>query len=247
MPPVAVEQFLEGDFSIVRDLRALPAPVLRGLTGKDGSSLAMTNPWGIILESDLVAPGIPGARLIFAGTSREKGFVHFEAGGMWRWYPLILFTINSGGAKTVWLGVCNDRAMNLRDLRTLVLNGACKHFFPPAIVQPPIKAEGTSVFSARTTIPVTFSWINSDEPGCNLPPATIEIDRAAALKFPPKNYVLTPVDKSVYSLQTDKFTIDPNTCQYTYNLAAYRLGIGRYELNLIVNEDGIGHATFELR
>jgi hypothetical protein len=72
MPPVAVEQFLEGDFSIVRDLRALPAPVLRGLTGKDGSSLAMTNPWGIILESDLVAPGIPGARLIFAGISREK-------------------------------------------------------------------------------------------------------------------------------------------------------------------------------
>jgi hypothetical protein len=179
IPPAAAEQFLEGDFSIVRDLRALPAPVLRGLTGKDGSSLAMTNPWGRIQESDDLVPGVPGARLIFAGTSRDRGFVHFEVGGMWRSYALILFTISSDGAKTIWQGSCNDRAANLRDLRTRVLNGACKHFFPPAFVQPPIKADVSSVFPAKqTTIPVTFTYINSDEPTCKLPPATIEIDRA---------------------------------------------------------------------
>jgi flagellar basal body rod protein FlgC len=49
-----------------------------------------------------------------------------------------------------------------------------------------------------------------------------------------------------------KFRIDPTACQYVYNIAAYRLGTGKYRVfvvsNNVANEEiYLGDATFALR
>jgi hypothetical protein len=44
-----------------------------------------------------------------------------------------------------------------------------------------------------------------------------------------------------------EFSIDPTTCQYTYNLEAYRLGAGTYYVYVIVDGGGsIGSAKFAI-
>ena len=58
---------------------------------------------------DLVLlPGLPRARLIFAGVSGEKCFVHYEQGGRGRMPLLTLFDLASAtGVKPLWQDHCS--------------------------------------------------------------------------------------------------------------------------------------------
>lgn len=42
------------------------------------------------------------------------------------------------------------------------------------------------------------------------------------------------------------FRIDPNACQYIYNLSASSLGVGTYRLDISINGI-VGHAVFALQ
>jgi len=56
------------------------------------------------------------------------------------------------------------------------------------------------------------------------------------------------VDESVYSGPADtgsNFRID--SCQYVYNLSASALGVGTYRVDIIINGQVVGSATFQLR
>jgi len=172
MPEAAAAQFLQANFSLYRDLRSLPA--IRGFTIKTGPhAVVMSNPGGPIQESDAIGPGSkPLERLIFAGISGDRGFIHLESGGMWISSHLMLFTIDPNGIKPIWNGDCQGvAAKNLEELRSRVASGACKHQFGRPVVQAPIKVDGTSVFSVkRRVLPIKFLYINSDGPTCPLPP-----------------------------------------------------------------------------
>ena len=76
---------------------------------------------------------------------------------------------------------------------------------------------------------------------CNLPPATIAVTRTAG-------GVNGPVDESVYNGPADNgsnFRI--SNCQYIYNLSASAMGAGTYQVDIIINGQVAGSATFALR
>ena len=76
---------------------------------------------------------------------------------------------------------------------------------------------------------------------CNLPPATIALTRTAG-------GVMGPIDESVYDGPADNgsnFRI--SNCQYMYNLAASAMGVGTYRVDIRINGNVVGSATFALR
>jgi hypothetical protein len=76
---------------------------------------------------------------------------------------------------------------------------------------------------------------------CNLPPATIALTRTAG-------GVMGPIDESVYDGPADNgsnFRIAG--CQYIYNLASSALGAGTYRVDIMINSQVVGSATFALR
>lgn len=113
-----------------------------------------------------------------------------------------------------------------------------------AFVQPPINADGSSIFKAnRGVIPVKFNLTMNNTPTCALPPATISVTRTAG-------GVIGSVDKSIYTMAADNgsnFRIDPTACQYIYNLGASSLGVGTYRVNISIDGVVVGDAVFALK
>jgi hypothetical protein len=113
-----------------------------------------------------------------------------------------------------------------------------------AFVQPPINADGSSVFSAkRGVVPVKFTLTQNDVRTCTLPPATISVTRTAG-------GTLGSIDESIYLTPADSgsnFRIDPTACQYIYNLATSSLGVGAYRVDMSIEGIVVGHAVFALQ
>jgi hypothetical protein len=126
MSQSAKQQFLEGSFSTIKKVRNLPAPVLRAFTEKGGSRLVMADAGKAFQATDVIYFDLPYKRLIFAGVSSEKCFVHYEQGGRAHLYRLALFTLTSKDSmKPIWLGHCKGRAARLEDLRSWLADGSC--------------------------------------------------------------------------------------------------------------------------
>jgi len=115
---------------------------------------------------------------------------------------------------------------------------------PPyvAAIQPPINSDGSGVFSAkRGVVPVKFTLTLNSTPTCQLPPATVALTRTAGS-------APGPIDESVFLLASDSgsnFRID--SCQYVYNLATGSLGPGTYLVQIKINGNAVGSATFGLQ
>jgi len=111
-----------------------------------------------------------------------------------------------------------------------------------AQIQQPINADGTSVFNVRRgVVPVKFTLTQGGVATCDLPPATIAVTRTAG-------GTTGPIDESIYTGSVDtgsNFRID--NCQYIYNLSASALGVGTYRVDIIINAEVVGSATFVLR
>src|SRR6266568_4153903 len=111
-----------------------------------------------------------------------------------------------------------------------------------AQIQQPINADGTSVFNVRRgVVPVKFALTLDGVATCDLPSATIAVTRTAG-------GVIGPIDESSYTGPADtgsNFRID--SCQYIYNLSASALGTGTYRVDIIINGQVVGSATFALR
>ena len=111
-----------------------------------------------------------------------------------------------------------------------------------ALVQQPIHADGSSVFSAkRGIVPVKFAVTKYGKyASCTLP-ATISVTRAA-------HGTLTSVDESTYSKAEDNGSNFRITgCRYHYNLAARSLGVGTYRVDISIKGIMVGHAVFALK
>src|SRR6266550_3401398 len=111
-----------------------------------------------------------------------------------------------------------------------------------AQVQQPINADGSSVFNVRRgVVPVKFTLTLGGVATCDLPPATIAVTRTAG-------GATGQIDESVYNGSADSgsnFRID--SCQYIYNLSASALGVGTYRIDIKINGQVVGSATFALR
>ena len=111
-----------------------------------------------------------------------------------------------------------------------------------AQIQQPINPDGTSVFSVRRgVVPVKFTLTQAGVATCALPPATIALTRTAG-------ETTGAIDESVYSGSADtgsNFRID--SCQYVYNLSANALGVGTYRVDIKINNQVVGSATFQLK
>jgi hypothetical protein len=108
-------------------------------------------------------------------------------------------------------------------------------------VQPPINADGSSNFNVRRgVVPVRFNLTLGGVATCDLPPATIAVTRTAG-------GVIGQVNESDYSGNADtgsNFRI--SSCQYVYNLNARALGAGTYRVDILINGQVVGSATFGL-
>jgi len=114
----------------------------------------------------------------------------------------------------------------------LVLPGLAPASTTAATVQPPIKSDGSSVFTAkRGVIPVKFALTVDGVPTCNLPPATITVARVTG-------------STSQTLITSDVEIAD---CQYRYSLGAKDLGPGSYTIGIVVDGHQVGTATFTLR
>src|SRR5437660_5371856 len=78
----ARQQFLDGEFTIVKDMRSLPLPVLEVFTEQGGSRLVIANPGENFEATDLIRDSnVPRRRLVFAGLLNDRCFIHYERGG----------------------------------------------------------------------------------------------------------------------------------------------------------------------
>jgi len=99
------------------------------------------------------------------------------------------------------------------------------------LVRPPIKADGSSVFSAkRESVTVAFLLNKYGTRTCSLPPATIAIVRVT--------------DGRLTTARNAKLEIAG--CRYAYDLKANRLGVGDYRADVSIDGIMVGHAVFAL-
>ena len=111
-----------------------------------------------------------------------------------------------------------------------------------AKVEEPIKADGTSIFSAnRGVVPVRFSLSFGDARTCNLPAAVVAISRTtggASASVAEDVYVMPPDSGSNFR---------SDGCHYFYNLAASALGPGIYRVDILVGGSFAGAGIFALK
>jgi hypothetical protein len=140
-----------------------------------------------------------------------------------------------------------DRALAGSEIEAVYSGGSTGKCRPPtpacaAQVQPPINADGSSIFNARRgVVPVKFRLTCDGHPTCDLSPATIAVTRTAG-------GVIGEINESVYSSQADSGSnFRVLECQYHYNLNSRALGVGTYRVDILINGQVIGSATFVLR
>jgi hypothetical protein len=111
-----------------------------------------------------------------------------------------------------------------------------------AEIQPPIEADGASVFNARRgVVPIKFTLAADGAPTCDLYPATIALFRVGGDTSVEVNQAefTMPSDDGVNFRITD--------CQYHYNLGTNSLGPGTYLVQLWIGSSKVGEARFALK
>jgi hypothetical protein len=127
VPKSAKAQLLTDNFKIITTVSGLSPSVQKIFQEKGGSRMIMANPGGSFNPSDVISdPTVPLERLIFAGVSSDKNFVHYEQGGRGYSYIIEVFKIRPGAeAQPLWRGYCREPAANLEKLRSQTESGDC--------------------------------------------------------------------------------------------------------------------------
>jgi probable HAF family extracellular repeat protein len=199
-----------------------------GTLGGSGSSAFDINSSGQVVGSSQTTNNSESHGFVYSGGAMIDLNSVIPAG----WSIVDATAINDAGQI---LGFCAFAGMGRVCLLTPIATTT-------AHVQPPIAADGSSVFNAkRGVIPVRFTLTVNGVATCQLPPATIAVTRTAG-------GVIGAIDESVYDAAADdgsNFRI--GDCQYQYNLAASNLGAGHYRVDILIDGQVIGHAEFSLR
>ena len=118
-PVASAMGILDGDFEILTSVNRLPTPVRSAFaTLSRQSSFEMADPGQNFQATDLITKkGLPWRRLIFAGISTGKCFLHYERGGRGRSYYVVVFTTGPSEAKFFRGTTLPKASMSLADLR----------------------------------------------------------------------------------------------------------------------------------
>jgi hypothetical protein len=116
------KQFLDGNFKIVKDVNALPAPVLQTFIEQGGTRSLIANPGEKFEAGDVIwDPSLPRKRLIIAGVMDNKCFVHYAQGGRGLMYVVEFFSLRSTQSmEPLWMGHCAAPAADIKALRLCV-------------------------------------------------------------------------------------------------------------------------------
>lgn len=120
------EHILDGQFTVVASTEAMPAALKEAFTVISGAQrFAMQNPdWKYPATIDQV---IPFRRLMFAGLSANKCFIHYERSGFSRFgrdYAVVVFEVDQHNhLRFLWGGTGPEPATDLADLRTGIAAG----------------------------------------------------------------------------------------------------------------------------
>jgi hypothetical protein len=117
---------LDGEFSIERKVDHLPKRLKTAFSALSGQrDFKMANPGEKYQDTDvIVEPGLPFRRLLFAGISKDKYFIHYEMGGYAHSVHIAVFGVDSENrVKFSWGGPVPP-AKDLMQLRSEVAAGA---------------------------------------------------------------------------------------------------------------------------
>lgn len=120
-------KLLTDDYSIINSVSALPPAVLETFKERGGSRVILADPGAHFNPTDVISDAsVPRKRLILAGVSKDKCFVHYEQGGIALFNVIEVFEL--GPQKELgplWHGYCREPSRELKKLRTQVANGGC--------------------------------------------------------------------------------------------------------------------------
>jgi hypothetical protein len=114
------EHILDGDFRIVRSGDPLPTQVKSAFAAlvRD-SRFGMADPGQDFQLTDVIhREGVPRRRLIFAGISDKKCFLHYEMGGRGHSYYVVVFVSGPSEATFIWGGTLPKPAATLVELQS---------------------------------------------------------------------------------------------------------------------------------
>jgi hypothetical protein len=126
LSPGERQHILDGQFKVISTTDAIPSKVKQAFSDISRQhSFAMANPSQKYQVGDVVIDGnLPRRRLVFAGATDDRWFIHYERGGRGVGYYVVVFNFTSGGdAHFVWGGAGANRAKNLEQLRKMVAIG----------------------------------------------------------------------------------------------------------------------------
>jgi hypothetical protein len=109
-----VQRIVQGDFQIVRRVQQIPTAVQQGFTLLSHDQFSMVNP-GQEMSTDMILPGVPNKRLVFAGIGSDTAVVVFEQGGFAGTVHATVFEYSQQGG--TWGAMLVD--YNVTDLNTL--------------------------------------------------------------------------------------------------------------------------------
>jgi hypothetical protein len=125
--PAQKGHVLDGDFLIVKKVDRIPDDLKSAFSRLAGMhDFEMANPGEKFQVADVVVePVLPRRRLLIAGISTGKYFIHYEEGGRGHSYLVAVFTIDPERKVTfLWGGPGFRGASDLNQLRTMVAAGA---------------------------------------------------------------------------------------------------------------------------
>jgi hypothetical protein len=116
--PIKREHILDGDFRIITSVDELLIQMKTTFAGLTKEPVfEMADPGHDYQLTDVIQKGLPRRRLIFAGISREKFFLHYEKGGRGHTYYLVVFTNTPPETMLIWGGTVPRPAASLAELQ----------------------------------------------------------------------------------------------------------------------------------
>ncbi len=107
-------------FQIVRRVRDVPVAVQKSFTNLTSFPFEMADP-GKNMMDDVIVPGLPARRLVFAGISDDSAFVVYEQGGYVDTLEAVFFWFELGGRN--WGTILTVSVNDVASLRAAIVAG----------------------------------------------------------------------------------------------------------------------------
>jgi hypothetical protein len=120
------QHILDGQFQVISTTDGIPPKARKAFCEiTRQQSFAMANPGQKYQVGDVIFDrNLPRRRLVFAGASDNKWFIHYERGGRGVTQVVVVFKVDSGdGAQLIWGGAGANRARSLEKLRKMLAVG----------------------------------------------------------------------------------------------------------------------------